>query len=152
MIPIKLQRKFIETALRHGCSCVNLLHIFRTPFPKNTSEWLLMYLSQSLYHNFCYDLHIINTSKPSSTFTYLRWDLQSLHLPLQSYVILQGFLSKSYIYKVYNYLHNDGDFKCSGNFYHNDYHPQILKFILRLSAEFLFAISLFSPFVIICSD
>ena len=98
MIPIKLQRKFIETALRHGCSCVNLLHIFRTPFPKNTSEWLLMYLSQSLYHNFCYDLHIINTSKPSSTFTYLRWDLQSLHLPLQSYVILQGFLSK--IFKV----------------------------------------------------
>ena len=24
-------------ALRHGCSPVNLLHIFRTPFPKNTS-------------------------------------------------------------------------------------------------------------------
>ena len=28
---------FIEIALRHGCSPVNLLHIFRTPFLKNTS-------------------------------------------------------------------------------------------------------------------
>ena len=28
---------FIEIALRHGCSPVNLLHIFRTAFLKNTS-------------------------------------------------------------------------------------------------------------------
>ena len=27
----------------HGCSPVNLLHIFRTPFLKNTSGWLLLY-------------------------------------------------------------------------------------------------------------
>ena len=33
---------FIETALRHGCSPVNFLHIFRTPFPKNTSGGLLL--------------------------------------------------------------------------------------------------------------
>ena len=33
---------FIEIALRRGCSPVNLLHIFRTPFPKNTSKWLLL--------------------------------------------------------------------------------------------------------------
>ena len=31
----------IEIALRHGCSPVNLLHIFRTSFPRNTSGWLL---------------------------------------------------------------------------------------------------------------
>ena len=30
-----------QITLRHGCSPVNLLHIFRTPFLKNTSEWLL---------------------------------------------------------------------------------------------------------------
>ena len=41
-ISIKLQTNFIEITLRHGCSSVNLLHIFRTPFPKNTSEWLLL--------------------------------------------------------------------------------------------------------------
>ena len=33
---------FIEIALRHGCSPVNLLHIFRTPFLRNTSELLLL--------------------------------------------------------------------------------------------------------------
>ena len=34
--------------LRHGCSPVNLLHIFRTLFPKNTSGWLL--LKKALKH------------------------------------------------------------------------------------------------------
>ena len=33
---------FIEITLQHGCSPVNLLHIFRTPFSKNTSWWLLL--------------------------------------------------------------------------------------------------------------
>ena len=36
-ISIKLQSNFIEIAFRYWCSPVNLLHIFRTPFPKNTS-------------------------------------------------------------------------------------------------------------------
>ena len=39
---IKLQSKFVEIALRHGCYPVNLLHIFRTPFPRNTSGRLLL--------------------------------------------------------------------------------------------------------------
>ena len=37
VISIKLQSNFIEIALQHGCSSVNLPYIFRTPFPKNTS-------------------------------------------------------------------------------------------------------------------
>ena len=41
-ISIKLLRKFIEIALRHGCSQVNLLDIFRTRFLKNTSGRLLL--------------------------------------------------------------------------------------------------------------
>ena len=41
-ISIKLQSNFIEITLRHGCSPVNLLHIFRTCFYKNTSWWLLL--------------------------------------------------------------------------------------------------------------
>ena len=36
MILIKLLCNFIEIPLRHGCSPVNLLHIFRIPFHKNT--------------------------------------------------------------------------------------------------------------------
>ena len=38
----KLLCNFIEIALRHGCSPLNLLHIFRIPFPKNTAVWLLL--------------------------------------------------------------------------------------------------------------
>ena len=33
---------FIEIALRHGCSPVTLLHIFRTHFLKNSSGGLLL--------------------------------------------------------------------------------------------------------------
>ena len=41
-ISIKLLCIFIEIAFRHGCFPVNLLHIFRTPFLKNTSGRLLL--------------------------------------------------------------------------------------------------------------
>ena len=40
---------FIEITLRHGCSSVNLLHIFRTPSLKNTSVWLLLYCYGRFY-------------------------------------------------------------------------------------------------------
>ena len=39
-----LRSNFIEITHRHGCSPVNLMHIFRTPFPKNTSGRLLLYI------------------------------------------------------------------------------------------------------------
>ena len=44
MISIKLLCNFIVITLRHGYSPVNLLHISRTPFPKNTSGGLLLHL------------------------------------------------------------------------------------------------------------
>ena len=40
--------KVAEIALWHGCSPVNLLHIFRTPFPKSTSGWLLLKIESDL--------------------------------------------------------------------------------------------------------
>ena len=48
---IKLLYNFIEIALRHGCSPVSLLHIFRKPFPRGTSGGLLLIL-----FFFCQDL------------------------------------------------------------------------------------------------
>ena len=39
---LKISFNFIAIALRHGCSPLNLLHIFRTPFYKNTSGGLLL--------------------------------------------------------------------------------------------------------------
>ena len=40
VISIKLLYNFIEITLRHECSHVNLLHIFRTPLPKKASGGL----------------------------------------------------------------------------------------------------------------
>ena len=48
-ISIKLQSKFIEIALWHGYSSANWLHIFRTPFPRNTSVWLLLWRKPSSF-------------------------------------------------------------------------------------------------------
>ena len=39
---VALLCNFIEITLRHGCSPVNLLHIFRTAFTKKTSGRLLL--------------------------------------------------------------------------------------------------------------
>ena len=42
------KRDFIEITLRHGRSPVILLHIFRTPFPMNTSRWEVL---KMILHN-----------------------------------------------------------------------------------------------------
>ena len=50
-VSIKLHCNFIEITLRHRCSPVNLLHIFRVSFLKNTSEGPLLtvkYLIQEI--------------------------------------------------------------------------------------------------------
>ena len=39
---------FIEIAVRYGSSPVNLLHIFRTPFLKNTSGGLLLQVFETI--------------------------------------------------------------------------------------------------------
>ena len=39
-----IKSNYIEFTLGHGCPPVNLLHIFRTPFLKNTSENIQNYL------------------------------------------------------------------------------------------------------------
>ena len=44
VVKICIKFNFIEITLRHGCFPVNLLHIFRTVFLKNTSGWLLLNL------------------------------------------------------------------------------------------------------------
>ena len=38
----KVASNFIEITLWHGCSAVNLLHIFRRSLPRNTPAWLLL--------------------------------------------------------------------------------------------------------------
>ena len=40
-----------DFTLRHGCSPVNLLHVFRTPFLKLSSGWLLLYLRENWFND-----------------------------------------------------------------------------------------------------
>ena len=49
VISVTLLCNFIEITLRHGFSPVNLLHIFRTPFPWNTSRWLLLIKPHNIF-------------------------------------------------------------------------------------------------------
>ena len=53
VISIQLLCIFIEIKLRDVCSPVNLLHIFRTPFLKNTSGRLLLSEAVRYSHNVC---------------------------------------------------------------------------------------------------
>ena len=59
-ILIKLLCNFIEIALRHECSPINLLHIIRTPFLKKTSEWLLLKIVHQILANLQTDNLIAN--------------------------------------------------------------------------------------------
>ena len=43
----KIAKTFIEITLWHGYSRVNLLYIFRTPFPKKSSGGLLLLIRTS---------------------------------------------------------------------------------------------------------
>ena len=64
---IKLLCNFIEIAPRHGCSPVNLLHIFRTPFPKNTLGRLLKRHSKFERMRYC------NCSFITEKWSFIRW-------------------------------------------------------------------------------
>ena len=50
VISIKLQGNFIEITLRHWCSPVSLLHIFKTPITKITTGWLLLNFGRDVLH------------------------------------------------------------------------------------------------------
>ena len=55
MISIKLQSNFSEITLQLGCFPVNLLHIFRTPFLKNTSGGLLLKTHKGKFQYFNFE-------------------------------------------------------------------------------------------------
>ena len=61
---------FSQITLRHGCSPVNLLHIFITAFLKNTSGWLLLRLFVTSSQTFSFEL---NSSR-----TYSMWNISYL--------------------------------------------------------------------------
>ena len=57
----QLQSIFIEITLRCGCSFVNLLHIFRSPFHEKISGEMLLKISISLAFNELRNLKVNKT-------------------------------------------------------------------------------------------
>ena len=70
---IKLLFNFIEITFRHGCSPINLLHIFRTPFPGDISAGLLVVISMRkstfLVSDLCRNRLILEICKLVSFYT-----------------------------------------------------------------------------------
>ena len=60
VISVKLQSNFSEIMLQHGCSPVNLLYIFITPFLKKPSGWLFQFIQIADINMF---LKYLNVSK-----------------------------------------------------------------------------------------
>ena len=61
---------FIEITLPHGCSPVNLQHIFRIPFPKDIPGWLLLKIKIKVFV-FLWRLHFR---------TYCTWSVSATKL------------------------------------------------------------------------
>ena len=78
-ISIKLLCNFIEITLRYGCSPVNLLHIFTTPFLKSTSGWLFLQLSRKVHMNnrICYFQNIRFLVTELGSKKIIRWNVLS---------------------------------------------------------------------------
>ena len=87
---LKIYNKFTgghqcRSAHRHGCSPVNLLYIFRTLFPRNTSGWLLLYL------------RVLSRDKHNSIFRFrfknIEFCVQQPFIPLISQLFQLSFCS-----------------------------------------------------------
>ena len=107
MISIKLLCNFIEITLRHEYSPVNLLHIFRTPFPQSNS--LRCWVASTCLN------------------TRLFFSKQHFYMQCQAETdkkfkgMLSYILSLSYCYlKIIHILHIR-------------YHPKILRCILKMN-------------------
>ena len=64
----KIASSFIEITLRHRFFPVNLLHIFRTCFLKNTSGWLFLYILEHLLLSSAWGLWLIRDNLKETVF------------------------------------------------------------------------------------
>ena len=79
---IKLLSNFTEIPLRHGSSPVHLLHIFRTPFSRNTSGWLLLKSVQKSVAWLNSQLNVlVNMQTKKNTFLKTMTSRRSIKLP-----------------------------------------------------------------------
>ena len=103
VISTTLQSNFIEIALWYGCSPVNLLHIFRTCFPWNTSGWLLLI-------QVCFLRHVTRRRGEIHPGVNFFWDTSTFHLGLKTEKFHPGvkwiFWSFCMIFYVFSFYEN----------------------------------------------
>ena len=130
---MKLQSDFIEITLRHGCSPVNLLHIFRTPFPKNASGGLLKFIVMCNYDGdpskmYFRNLTLFKMTKVRRLATHVNielWNLFNIYhfdpfMPITCYTYLAIFWPNDVetFIEVAPIIHENSDQKLFFVFYH----------------------------------
>ena len=102
VISINLQSNFIKITLRHGCSPVNLQHIFRTPFPKSTSEWLLLikYFSIKWCHTCIYLTYRMKNFLLNTYYTLIRGKITVFGCIFDKFMILLLFSCMKFLLKL----------------------------------------------------
>ena len=100
VISIKLLCNFIEIALRHGCSPVNLLHISRTPFSRNTPGWLLL---QFNFYFLLFKLFVVRISFNNARFStgMAGWLLQIFQICLHNQLSSIHFIISTDVWKMW---------------------------------------------------
>ena len=62
-----------EIALQHERSLVNLMRIFRTRFPRNTSQWLLLHKHHRKVINLCFDAQVLPKTQDFRSSAATQW-------------------------------------------------------------------------------
>ena len=98
VISIKLQSNLTEITIRDECSPVDLFHIFRIPFPKNTFGWTLLHKTNLIHER---ALRIIYNNKSSSFQDLLDKDNSvTINVAIETFKFLQ-LLSPPILKKVF---------------------------------------------------
>ena len=112
---------FIEIAFRHWRSPVNLLHIFRTSFPKNTSEGLLLVIAPMLNPTehvcipFCIKTEVVTIPLKKEIIAFVTTSKTVLNFPKawRLFCRIVKFLTCCFFYNVITNYRNFPNILCS---------------------------------------
>ena len=111
----KLLRNFIEVALPHGHSPVNLLHISRAHFPKNTSKVPLLFISCLQYprQQISLKIYMLYLFLGKSKHRHRKKTIHYKLVPFESVnELFMNPLKKKYYWRSFSFSNFDAEKKC----------------------------------------
>ena len=120
----KVVNNSIKITLRHGCSPVNLVYILRTPFPKNISGELFLFIRYNWYY-----VAIIEKKKKS----YSSQMLKKIAVPVSFFVKFTDLQLVASLKKMYHMYFSANFSMFSGNVFTD--HLRVITFV-RSSSQF----------------